>query len=123
MHFQDPQGIENPSYKITLQEKEKGGDVHFFVSLVNSEKIALNTHFSPILRIIWEIDRLFHREFKTNNLKTFTSHRNRKHKHTQDIRTGIRENVENVCAIEPENVNRETSQTEAIQMTQLRKSI
>lgn len=108
MHFQEPQGIENPSYKITLQEKEKGGDVHFFVSLVNSEKIAL---------------RLFHREFKTNHLKTFTSHRNRKHKQTQDIRTGIRENVENVCAIEPENVNRETSQTEAIQMTQLRKSI
>lgn len=47
---------------------------------------------------------LFHCEFKTNNLKTFTLHRNRKHKQTQDIRTCIRENVENVCAIEPENV-------------------
>ncbi len=61
-----------------------------------------------------------HCEFKTNNLKTFTSHRSRKHKQTQDIRTCIRENVENVCAIEPENVNQpsdicvesETSQTE-----------
>lgn len=56
-------------------------------------------------------------EFKTNNLKTFTSHRSRKHKHTQDIRTSVRENV---CAIEPENVNQpsdicvesETSQTD-----------
>lgn len=40
-------------------------------------------------------------EFKTNNLKTFSSHRSRKHKNAKDIRTCLRVHSENeTCAID-----------------------
>lgn len=74
---------------ITLQDCKKAGDINlFFVSHVNLEKYVLNAlfHLGHHLKNQQTVRCPFLRcEFKTNNLKTFSSHRSQKHKNTKEL--------------------------------------
>ncbi|KAG9277980.1 hypothetical protein AMEX_G5760 [Astyanax mexicanus] len=57
-------------------------------------------------------------EFETNNLKTFSSHRSRKHKNSKEIRTCLREPTENeISAVETHAIDQplDNSELEALQ--------